>query len=150
MRTVVLLLSCAITITACHSVTDSTKKAINKTGQAIGTGASELVRGIASGVENSLNDSFFVSASLKDKGVTVGKFNVTNDTSSPNKNKLSLYMIFAKDFKGTVTAKVFDKDGQEYGRATATVAARHEDAKFVDFIFDNRTDLEGKSKFVME
>ena len=46
--------------------------------------------------------------------------------------------------------KVFDKDGQEYGRATANVAARHEDAKFVDFIFDNRTDLEGKSKFVME
>ena len=54
--------------------------------------------------------------------------------------------------KGTVnfSIKVFDKDGQEYGRATANVAARHEDAKFVDFIFDNRTDLEGKSKFVME
>ena len=56
----------------------------------------------------------------------------------------------ANDFKQNVSVKVFDQNGQEYGRVSLLVEAKKGEAKYFDFIFDQRTNIESKSKFVIE
>ena len=73
-----------------------------------------------------------------------GKFVITKD-SSENRNRLSVYFIFNKSANIAVTARITDTKGLEYGRAATTVIAKKGDARFIDFTFDKRTDIEGKS-----
>ncbi|MCL2154254.1 MAG: hypothetical protein FWH53_01180 [Leptospirales bacterium] len=61
-----------------------------------------------------------------------------------------IYLIFDKDFKSSVTAKVFDKSGLEIGRAKINVKGKAEEAGYFDFIFDKRSYIEVKSKIVLE
>ena len=151
MKPAKLLIAFSILSTAaCHSVTDTAKQAINKTGEVIGAGSSELAKGISNGVTNTFNSEIVIADDLKHKGVSYGKFNITSDSASSSKNKLVIYLIFDKDFVGPLSVKVFDQQGSEYGRATATVTAKQGAAQYLDFVFDTRTDIESKSKFVIE
>lgn len=146
---VIALLVVATTFTACHSAKEKAKAVINKTGETVGEGASEFVKGVSKGVEQTLQCTVETTAPLAGKGLKSGKFTI-GDTDSAKDNKLTIYLIFDKDFKSTVAVKVFDRNGQEYGRTRLAIEAKSGEAKYYDFIFDNRTDIENKSKFVME
>jgi len=63
---------------------------------------------------------------------------------------LSAYLIFNDDFDQRITVKVFDENGQEYGRVTNLVKGEKNEAKYFDFIFDNRTNIHGKGKLKFE
>lgn len=138
------ILSCSlffvflIVLVSCHNI-----------GQKVGEGSSEFFHGVKQGINQTLQCQVDISTSLKQKGIEAGKFDV-RDTSGNIENVLSIYLIFNKDFNQNITAKVFDKDGKEYGRSTMTVAGKVGEAKFFDFIFDKRTDIESKSKIVLE
>jgi len=135
---------------ACHSVADKTKSVINKAGQAVGEGSTQFVKGISSGIETTLNSQLILSDGLQQQGVIFTRFGVGNDSSSTSKNKLTVYMIFTKKFNGKMSAKVLDRDGREYGRTSKTVTMQADDAGYIDFVFDIRTDVESNSKFVIE
>ena len=150
MRLIALIFAAAVTLPACHNVADKTKNALNKTGQAIGEGASEFGKGVANGVENTFDSQVDIADGLKQKGVSYGKFSITQASSASNKNKLTIYLIFDKDFSGNISAKVFDKEDKEYGRTSVSITAKQGEAKYTDFVFDERTDVESKSKFVLE
>jgi hypothetical protein len=49
-----------------------------------------------------------------------------------------------------VTAKIFTTDGLEYGRVTVHVKGMANTARFVDFVFDKRTDIDLKGKATLD
>ena len=150
MRKISTIVIIAILFVGCKRVADGTKKAINKTGQVAGEGSSEFVKGVSKGVETSMECQIELGKTLTRKGVTFARFTVGSDTNSRNNNKLTAYLIFDDDFSGSISAKVLDPKHVEYGRANVSVTAKKGEAKYIDFIFDKRTDVESKSTFVLE
>ena len=90
-----------------------------------------------------------LSESLTDKGLSTGKFTIENADGGRN-NQLTIYLIFDRDFKSSVTAKAFDKNGLEIGRTKIEVEGKADEAGYFDFIFDKRSYIEVKSKISLE
>ena len=90
-----------------------------------------------------------MSQALTAKGVKTGKFKITSSAGASD-NILSLYLIFNNDFKQDISIKIFDSKGLEYGRLNQNVKGKKDEAKFVDFTFDKRTNIESRSKFIIE
>ena len=63
---------------------------------------------------------------------------------------LVIYLIFEKDIKDTLTAKVTDKTGVETGRTKSAIEGKAGDAGYFDFIFDKRSYIESRSKILIE
>ena len=142
------LLSITIFIFSCNRAKEKAKDAINKTGETVGKGVSEFADGLKEGVTKTFDCTLEVSKDLNAKGIGTGKFSIETDSSTAN--KAVVYLIFEKDFDQTIKAKVFDADNKEYGRTSLAVSAKAGEAKFVDFVFDQRTDIESRSKIVFE
>ncbi|PWU02707.1 MAG: hypothetical protein C5B52_04850 [Bacteroidetes bacterium] len=134
-------------ISACsgHSI----KKNLNSAGEKAGEAVGEVVHGVSSGVENAFRVEISLSDHLKTSGLELGKIQLSNDSSGTD-NLLNVYVIFKKDFDGSVTCKVFDNNGLEMGRSTEKVQGKVGNAKFFDFHFDKRTNIDRDSKITME
>ena len=135
-----------ILLTSCSG--DSVKQKINKAGDVAGQAVGELATGVSTGVEKALGLNVEVIAALAEKGISTGK--VTVSDSSATDNVLNVYIIFAREFDGEITAKVFDPQNAEMGRAKVTVKAKKDEARFVDFVFDKHTNLDNHCKVVLE
>lgn len=90
-----------------------------------------------------------LSGSLAKSGLSVGRVTITG-ADSGNDNKLEAYLIFGNTLDRDVCMKVFDAEGREYGRVTQHVSGAAGQAKYVDFVFDPRTDITSKSKITLE
>lgn len=134
---------------ACDSAKEKAKNVINKAGETAGAATTEFAKGVKEGIDKSLDCELQLSAKLKDAGISSGKFTISSSSDSGD-NVLTAYLIFSKDVQANISVKVFDSKGLEYGRTAQTVSAKSGEAKFIDFIFDKRTDIESKSRFVME
>ena len=106
-------------------------------------------KGVSEGIDKSLQCEISLSQSLTGKGLSTGKFTIENAGGGRN-NQLTIYLIFDRDLKSSVTAKVFDKNGLEIGRAKIEVEGKADEAGYFDFIFDKRSYIEVKSKIVLE
>lgn len=140
---IALLLVVVTACTSCDRSKQAAKSAINKTGEVVGKGASELADGIAKGVSETFDCSVKVAEPLAKKGLSTGKFIVTDSS-------LVLYCIFDKDLKQTFMAKVFDPKGAEYGRSKVSISAKAGEARYVSFVFGEQSIIESKSEFVIE
>jgi len=98
---------------------------------------------VSKGVEKTFQSEVKISEAIKNQQVSVGKILITSSAGAAD-NILSAYLIFDKDFDTTITAKVFTEKGQEYGRVTQRVAAKQNEARYVDFVFDTRTNIDGR------
>ncbi|MDR0874042.1 MAG: hypothetical protein LBN27_11350 [Prevotellaceae bacterium] len=125
-------------------------KVVNKGGETVGKTATEFFEGVSEGVDKTLQCELNLSQELQDKGVKTGKYSIDKLPEGGKNNLLILYLIFDKDFKSTVTAKVFDKKGLEIGRAKLDIESKAGNAGYYDFAFDKRTYIEVKSKIVLE
>lgn len=125
------------------------KQIINSAGQVIGEGSSELLSGISSGIDKTFGDSVVVSPNLVAKGVSMTKSYVS-DTIFEGSYTLITYFIFNQNIADTVSAIIYDRSGVEYGRAHAFVKGNKGDADYFNFVFDKRTKIENKSKFVLK
>lgn len=140
-----------VSIFSCNSerLKEKAKNTINNTGRSIGRGTTQFIKGVKEGVDLTLQCKLDASPSLKDRGVGVGKFHISQSKGASD-NVLSVYMIFNQDFNQKVSVKVFDKNGLEYGRTSAVIEGRSGQAFNVDFVFDRRTEIEAKSRFVVD
>lgn len=139
----------AIVLCACSS--KKIKENINKTGDAAGQAIGEFTSGVTTGVKKVIDAHVEMNDSLKRQGITLGKVVVTEDSaSSGNENVLIIYMIFNKDFKGAITAKAFDNKNLEMGRTKLQVEGRKDDARYFEFHFDRRTDIDKDSRLTIE
>jgi len=125
------------------------KETINKSGETVGKTATEFFEGLSEGIDKTLQCDLSLSESLTDNGLKTGKFMIENAEDGRN-NQLTVYIIFEKDFKASVSAKAFDKNGLEVGRAKIDVEGKVDEARYFDFIFDRRTYIEVKSKIILE
>jgi hypothetical protein len=148
---VFIFLCCSILfISSCNDAAKNTKEAINKTGEKVGKSATEFFEGVSEGIDQTLQCDISLSQDLKDKGLESGKFEITNDSQGGHHNVLTLYIIFNKNFKGRISAKVFDKNGTECGRTLIPVEGVEGNAGYFDFTFDKRTRIEARSRITLE
>ncbi len=145
----ILLFGIVLLFASCDKVKETTKETINKSGEVVGKASTEFIEGVSEGVERTLDCSIVVSENLQKKGIATGKFSINNSTEGEN-NLLSLYIIFNQDFKGDIWVKIFDKKGLEAGRTHLLISAKANEAKYFDFNFDKRTQIETKSQISLE
>ena len=143
------LLVFATILVSCNRLKEKAKEGIHKSGETVGAGASEFISGVNKGVDETFGCTLSISEGLSQKGLKTGKFKVATD-STGKENVLTAYLIFDNDFSDVITAKLFDTGGLEYGRSNMNITARKGEAKYFDFIFDSRTNIESKSKFTLE
>ncbi|MBK9176455.1 MAG: hypothetical protein IPM46_08960 [Flavobacteriales bacterium] len=133
---------------SCGRVAEGTKGALNKGGEIAGTAATEVIEGVATGVEKSWSIDVQLSEALVQSGLSLGKVVVEGD-SAGRSNRLILYLISANDFDGTLQAIAVDQQGREFGRATLPLRMETGSADFHTIQFQSRTDLERKSRVVI-
>ena len=127
----------------------SIKKNLNSAGEKAGEAVGEVVHGVSSGVENAFRVEIGLSDNLKTSGLELGKIQLSNDTAGSD-NLLNVYIIFKKDFDSEVTCKVYDNNGLEMGRTSEKIQGKAGIAKFFNFHFDKRTNIDRDSKITME
>lgn len=127
----------------------SIKEKINKAGDVAGQTAGEFLEGASKGIQKAFDVKIVLPEGLKERGIEFGKASVTSDSSGTD-NLLLLYVIFNKDFEGKLTAKVFDDKSQEMGRSTVNLQGKKDEASFVEFHFDKRTNIDSKNKLTIE
>ena len=138
-----------ILLASCGRVREKAKETINKGGETVGKTATEFFEGVSAGIDKTLECELSLSETLVSKGLKTGKFSIENTVEGKN-NQLTVYLIFDKDFNSPVTSKIFDKNGLEAGRAKIDIAGKADEAGYFDFIFDKRTNIEVKSKIILE
>lgn len=138
-----------VTLVGCGRIAEGTKDALNKGGEIAGAAATEVVEGVATGVEKSWSIDVQLSEALRQGGLSLGKVVVEND-SSGRSNRLVVYLISSKDFDGTLQAVAIDQEGREFGRAALVLRLTAGSADFHTFQFQSRTDLERKSRVVIQ
>jgi hypothetical protein len=122
---------------------------INKAGDVAGQTAGEFIEGAAKGVEKAFDVKVSLSDDLKKKGLELGKTFITSDSLSTD-NLLMVYIIFNQDYSDTLKAKVYDDKQLEMGRTIAVVHAKKDEARFVEFHFDKRTNIDSKNVLTVE
>jgi hypothetical protein len=132
---------------SCDRVKGKTKDVIGKTGETVGEGTSEFVNGVSKGVDQTFECKVELSQALVEQGLKVGKFYIP-DSAGINYT-LSAFVSFEKDFNRNIMISVFDEKGKEYGRMSQWVENKAGEGKYIDFVFDRRTDIESRSKFVL-
>ena len=144
-----LIIIATIAVSSCKWTKDKAKKAANKTGEVVAKTGSEFADGVAKGVEKSFSNDIIIADNLKTNGLKTGKI-LIRSTDTTTDNILSAYLIFEKDFDQKILVKVVDDKGLEYGRTTQLVSAKANEAKYFDFVFDKRTNINGKGKISFE
>lgn len=140
---------CFLIITSCNSIKDKTNQTIHKTAETVGEVGTKVVTKIGDGVANTLKSQILLDTALIRAGIENGKF-MFNDDKEGNQNILSVYFIFNKNYDGQLQVFAFDESQLEYGRAIAKVTAKAGEAKYIDFMFDKRVNLENKSTFKLK
>jgi hypothetical protein len=138
-----------ILVASCNWAKQKTKETVNKTGEAIGKAGSEFANGVSKGVEKTFENEVKISEQLTKQGLQSGKV-VINGTDSTSDNILTAYLIFNNNFAREITVKVFSPAGQEYGRIKQKITGQKGDAHYVDFVFDKRTNIDGKGTIQFE
>jgi len=135
---------------SCNRVKEKTKQTINKGGEVVGKGATEFFEGVSEGVDKTMQCEINLSTSLSEAGIKTGTFMIESDSTGTHKNKLSIYLIFDKDFSGNINVKSFDNNGLESGRAQLRIDQKAGKSSYYDFVFDKKTNIEPKSKLYFE
>jgi len=148
MKYLMSLLICAALL-SCNWVKQKTKNTVNKSGEIVAKASSEFVDGVAKGVEKTFESEVKFSEGLTNRGLKSGKVLISSSDSATD-NIFTPYLIFDSDFDQPVTVKVFNESGLEYGRVTKSLKGVKDEAKYVDFVFDKRTNIDRKSKITVD
>lgn len=144
-----LIIGLALVTASCNWAEKKAKDTVNKTGEVVGKAGSEFVNGVAKGVEKTFENEVKFSDQLTKQGLEAGKI-VIHSSEQHSDDIISAYLIFNNNFNQDVTIKVFSPQGKEYGRVRQTVKGKKGDAFYVDFAFDNRTNIDGKGTISFE
>jgi hypothetical protein len=134
---------------SCNWAKDKTKKTLNKGGEIVGKAGSEVAEGISKGVEETFSLAIEKSKRLDSVGIRLGRVTISGTDSSTD-NIVSVYLIFDRKYTGKIMAKAIDQNGLEFGRTSVNISVEPNEARFVDFIFDRRTNLDRKDHLTLE
>lgn len=115
---------------------DDGKEAAESASEGIG----EVIKGISTGFDKSLNQTKVVPDSVFQTLFEVGRTDLYFSDTSHTK-KVTVYLISKGDFDGKVRLKAYDVANKEIGRSSCEVKVGADEAKYADFVFDQRTPL---------
>jgi len=138
-----------IGLSSCDWAGEKTKNALNKGGELAGSAATEVIEGVTTGVEETWSVEVRLSEGLKAQGLAIGRTQVESD-SADRDNRLIIYLSAKSSISDTLTATAFDQEGVEMGRAHLLLHLPASSADYHTFVFQSRTDLERKSRVVIE
>ena len=145
--TAMLLASCSFFVDQAKDtvkkVSEISEEAATKAGEIVGGSARSFGDGVGEGIDKSGNMALQLSEELANAGVKLGAHTISS-TEEGNDNKLSIYFIFEKDFQKTVVIKVLNKQQVEVGRIKQEVKGKKDEATYIDFVFDPRTNIDPK------
>ena len=144
LKCVLLLFSVAFAACNGDNVNEKIQKVSVKAGQAV----SEVAKGVSKGVKSSYGVTITKKDSNALKTIDIGK--VILKSKDGTDNLLSIYFIFNKDFSRKLLIKAYDNKGLEMGRSGQPVKGKKDEARFIDFIFDKRTNIDNDSKITIE
>jgi hypothetical protein len=103
-------------------------------GKAIGQNVTEFAQGVGSGVDTQLQVAIELSPELIKAGLshTIAKQKGSLDDMQ---KAISIYLLAAQALNCTLTAKAYNADNQEVGRATSDVQFVQDDAQYIAFTF---------------
>ncbi|MGD1844537.1 MAG: hypothetical protein ACFB10_04010 [Salibacteraceae bacterium] len=117
-----------------------TDGAVEMSGELIGEGFGKFVNGLSKGLDNTV-DAVKVAPhdDLIEKGL---KFQVAESYNGEqwNDNLLVVYVIYEKDFAGTLQMKLYNHQNQEIGRTKIWVENGAGEAEYLEFQFNKYTD----------
>jgi hypothetical protein len=129
------------TLAACSRVGEAIESGAEQAGKAAGN----LAQRVSSGVEQALEIKPDVSTDLTRSGLQTGKVLIGNEGEGTD-NKLSVYFIAGKHIDASITARVTDVQNREIGRAVSRLQIDSGQARYLDFIFDRYTNIDGNSR----
>lgn len=144
-----LIVALALITASCNWAEKKAKDTVNKTGEVVGKAGSEFVNGVSKGVEKTFENEVKFSDPLTKQGLEAGKI-IIRSSENHSDDIISAYLIFNNNLDQEVTAKVFSPQGKEYGRTRTHVKGKKGDAFYVDFVFDARTNIDGKGSIQFE
>jgi hypothetical protein len=124
-----------------EGVGDALQKEGKSAVESVTKGAGEIIKGANSGITESLNVSSVISQPSFKVNFEDCKAEKKYDSETDKSKKVSVYLIAKNDFKGKLILKAFNADKKEIGRSSIDIDIKKEDAKYVDFSFDERTHL---------
>ena len=136
-------------LTVLFSCNGTVKEKINTVGGAAGETAGEFFKGVGKGIDDAMQVTIVSPPYIARRGLEFSKTTIAS-TSEGTDNLLNVYVIFKKEFKGKLSSKVYDPEGHETGRTSVDVEGKAGDAKYVDFEFDKRTNIDSDYKIVIE
>lgn len=92
--------------------------------------------------------TFELSKVLRDKGLHTGKFRIATRHSGSGE-AVTVYLIFDKDYKGPVSAKIFTLPATEFTEANA-VAFQPAIPLYNNPVFDERPGIAGRNRILRE
>lgn len=142
------LVAAALLVSSCNWAETKTKQALNKGGELAGSAATEVIEGVTTGVERTWKVEVELSSELKARGLQLGRTQVVSDEQGRD-NRLVIYLSTDKGLRDTLSAIALDKDMLEMGRTTLVVDAPPNSGDHYVLQFQDRTDLERKSRVVI-
>jgi len=139
----------ALLLVGCGRVKEEARDALNKGGELAGSAAGEVIEGVATGVEESWSIEVQLSDAVKARGLSLGKVQVEADSAGRD-NRVILYCSTTRPFQDTLNALAYDKDGKEMGRASVVIDLPANGADFHTLRFQALTDLERKSRVLLQ
>lgn len=120
-------------------------KALQEQGKAAAKSASkgvgDVIKGINSGISESINQSEVIPEASFKVNFEECKAEKIYASETDKVKKATIYLIAKNDYKGDLILKAFNADKKEIGRSRLTIDIKKDDAKYVDFSFDERTHL---------
>ena len=133
------LITTAMLLASCSFFVDQAKDTVKKVSEI----SEEAANQAATKADKSGTMALQLSEELAKAGVKLGAHTISS-TDEGNDNKLSIYFIFEKDFQKTVVIKVLNKQQVEVGRIKQEVKGKKDEATYIDFVFDPRTNIDPK------
>jgi hypothetical protein len=122
------------------------KKAVKSASKGVG----EIIKGVNSGMSESINTAVVVSEPAFKNCFEDCKAEKIYGEDSDKTKKVTVYLIAKKDFSGKLTLRALDEDKKEIGRSNLEVSIKKDEAKYVDFAFDARTHLLQTESFTIK
>jgi len=112
------------------------KEAVESASEGIG----EVIKGISSGYDKSINQAKVLSDTTFAKTFEIGRTEKQYSDTAKLK-KVTVYLITKEAYHGQIRLKAFNQDNTEIGRSSLDIEMDVDEAKFFDFEFDKRTPL---------
>lgn len=147
MKNVLILITIICLNLSCR--TDSGNEKLANASKNVGQSAAKVVSGLKTGIEKVTKINIELSENLKTRGLSLGKTKLDSKNGGRH-NMLNVYVIFDKKINKNVVVKVYNNQNEEIGRTKSLIAGDAGEAKYIDFIFDKRTNIDRDYKIIME